>query len=146
MSWIYLESISIDIAPLIVYIPGWGNPLKSTELTFTPIEDYVPGWGDPLESIQLDITPSEEIYAGWNGLRTVQITIGPSGADCLIDSDCHEGYKCENGKCVLINGNGDGEFPWIVVGVASAAVAGIALVATRKGKKPQKKRKAMRSS
>lgn len=142
MSWIYLESTSLDFVPLIDYVPGWGNPLRSIELTFTPVEDYVPGWGDPLRSIQLDITPSEAIYAGWNGLRTVQLTIGPLVADCSVDSDCPEGFKCENGICIPVGE--DGEFPWtwIAIGGASAAVVGAVVIASRRGKKPQKKRKA----
>lgn len=60
--------------------------------------------------------------------------------ECSVDDDCPIGYVCENGVCVLENGNGNGELTgwerfqkwveenWMVVGggtlVASAVIIG----------------------
>ena len=135
MGFIVGDWACVAEANVVLALPiygGWSPPLSECSVLLAPSEQIIAGW-KMVDSCQVILSPSEQIIAGWKRLAEASASLVLSIA-CRTDVDCPEGYVCRDGVCVKMGG----EFPWGLL-VGGAAIAGIAVVASRKKKPPEKK-------
>ena len=128
----WVELGSLTSLSIVLLAGGWKELGSLTSLSIVVL---VGGWKELGSLTSLSIVA---LVGGWKelgSLTTLIVTIPgePPPVECSIDSDCPEGYVCQDGICVKeVKASA---FPWIPValGVGAAVVAAAAL--TKKGGK-----------